>query len=31
MIAVANDPAKARAHLLNTSMILGLRRANEMI
>jgi len=31
MIAVANDPAKARAHLLNTSMILGLRRANEVI
>lgn len=31
MIAVANDPAKARAHLLNTSMILGLKRANEMI
>ncbi len=31
MVAVASDPEKARAHVLNTSMILGLQRANEMI
>lgn len=30
MIALSQDPAKARAHLLNTSMILGLKRANEV-
>jgi len=30
MVAVANDPKKARAHLLNTSMISGLKRANEV-
>jgi 3-(3-hydroxy-phenyl)propionate hydroxylase len=28
MVAVANDPQKAREHMLNTSMISGLRRAN---
>ncbi|MBS0532506.1 MAG: FAD-dependent monooxygenase [Proteobacteria bacterium] len=31
MVAVATDPDKARAHLLNTSMILGLKRASEVI
>lgn len=30
LVAVANDPAKAREHLLNTSMISGLKRANEV-
>lgn len=30
MIGIAADPARARQHLLNTSMISGLRRANEM-
>jgi 3-(3-hydroxy-phenyl)propionate hydroxylase len=30
LVAVANDPEKARAHLLNTSMISGLKRANEV-
>jgi 3-(3-hydroxy-phenyl)propionate hydroxylase len=30
MIAIAADPAKARAHMLNTSMISGLKRANEI-
>lgn len=30
MIATANDPVRARAHLLNTSMISGLRRASEV-
>jgi 3-(3-hydroxy-phenyl)propionate hydroxylase len=30
MVAVANDPVRARAHLLNTSMISGLKRANEV-
>jgi 3-(3-hydroxy-phenyl)propionate hydroxylase len=30
MIAVAADPAKAREHMLNTSMISGLKRANEI-
>ena len=30
MITVANDPARARQHLLNTSMISGLRRANDV-
>jgi len=30
MVAVANDPARARQHLLNTSMISGLKRANEI-
>jgi 3-(3-hydroxy-phenyl)propionate hydroxylase len=30
MIAVANDPRKARQHLLNTSMISGLKRANDV-
>jgi 3-(3-hydroxy-phenyl)propionate hydroxylase len=30
MVAVAADPARARQHLLNTSMISGLRRANEV-
>jgi 3-(3-hydroxy-phenyl)propionate hydroxylase len=30
MIAIANDPAKAREHMLNTSMISGLKRANEI-
>jgi 3-(3-hydroxy-phenyl)propionate hydroxylase len=29
LITVANDLAQARAHMLNTSMIEGLRRANE--
>jgi len=31
MIAVAANPAKARAHLLNTSMISGLERASEVL
>ncbi len=30
LIAVAADPARARAHVLDTSMISGLRRANEI-
>ncbi|HEY0224340.1 MAG TPA: FAD-dependent monooxygenase [Pseudolabrys sp.] len=30
MIAIADDPAKAREHMLNTSMISGLKRANEV-
>jgi 3-(3-hydroxy-phenyl)propionate hydroxylase len=30
MIATAADPARARQHLLNTSMISGLQRANEV-
>jgi 3-(3-hydroxy-phenyl)propionate hydroxylase len=30
LVAVANDPVKAREHLLNTSMISGLKRANEV-
>ncbi|MDO8877991.1 MAG: FAD-dependent monooxygenase, partial [Pseudolabrys sp.] len=30
LVAVANDPAKSREHLLNTSMISGLKRANEV-
>ncbi|MBI1204870.1 MAG: monooxygenase [Rhodopseudomonas sp.] len=30
LVAVANDPVKAREHVLNTSMILGLKRANEV-
>jgi 3-(3-hydroxy-phenyl)propionate hydroxylase len=30
MVAIAADPARARAHMLNTSMISGLRRANEI-
>jgi 3-(3-hydroxy-phenyl)propionate hydroxylase len=30
MVAVANDPKAAREHLLNTSMISGLRRANNV-
>ena len=30
MVALANDPARARQHLLNTSMISGLRRANAV-
>jgi 3-(3-hydroxy-phenyl)propionate hydroxylase len=30
MVAVANDPAQARQHLLNTSMISGLKRANQV-
>ena len=30
MIAVAADPARARAHMLNTSMIAGLRRSLEV-
>jgi 3-(3-hydroxy-phenyl)propionate hydroxylase len=30
MIAVAGDPARARAHLLNTSMIAGLKRSLEV-
>jgi 3-(3-hydroxy-phenyl)propionate hydroxylase len=30
LVAIANDPAKARQHLLNTSMISGLKRANEV-
>ena len=30
LVAIANDPAKARGHLLNTSMISGLKRANEV-
>lgn len=30
LVAIANDPAKARQHLLNTSMISGLQRANEV-
>ncbi len=30
LVAIAGDPARAREHLLDTSMISGLRRANEM-
>lgn len=30
LVATANDPDKARQHLLNTSMISGLKRANEV-
>ena len=30
MIATANDPARAKQHLLNTSMISGLRRAEQV-
>ena len=30
LIAIAKDPARARAHLLDTSMISGLRRSNEV-
>ena len=30
LVAVAADPERAREHLLNTSMISGLRRANEV-
>lgn len=30
LVAIANDPAKARQHLLNTSMISGLKRANKV-
>lgn len=31
LVAVANDPARAREHLLNTSMIAGLRRAMTVL
>lgn len=30
MVAIAGDPARARQHLLDTSMIAGLRRASEV-
>jgi 3-(3-hydroxy-phenyl)propionate hydroxylase len=30
LVAMANDPARARVHLLDTSMIAGLRRANAV-
>jgi 3-(3-hydroxy-phenyl)propionate hydroxylase len=30
LVAVAGDPARARRHLLDTSMIAGLQRANEV-
>ena len=30
MIAIAADPARAREHMLNTSMISGLRRAEQV-
>jgi 3-(3-hydroxy-phenyl)propionate hydroxylase len=30
LVAISRDPDKARAHVLNTSMILGLKRANEI-
>jgi 3-(3-hydroxy-phenyl)propionate hydroxylase len=30
LVAVANDPVRARQHLLDTSMIAGLRRASEI-
>jgi 3-(3-hydroxy-phenyl)propionate hydroxylase len=30
LVAIAGDPARARAHLLDTSMISGLRRSNEV-
>jgi 3-(3-hydroxy-phenyl)propionate hydroxylase len=30
LVAIANDPNRARQHLLNTSMISGLKRANEV-
>ncbi len=30
LVAVANNPVKAREHLLNTSMISGFKRANEV-
>ncbi len=31
LVAVAGDPARARQHLLDTTMIAGLRRANEVV
>ena len=30
LVAIAGDPVRAREHLLNTSMISGLKRANEV-
>jgi 3-(3-hydroxy-phenyl)propionate hydroxylase len=30
LVAVANDPARARQHMLDTSMISGVRRAAEI-
>jgi hypothetical protein len=30
LVAVAADPVKAREHVLNTSMISGLKRANDV-
>jgi 3-(3-hydroxy-phenyl)propionate hydroxylase len=30
MVAVANDPVRARQHLLDTSMITGLQRSREI-
>jgi hypothetical protein len=30
LVAIANDPARARQHLLDTSMISGLRRSEEV-
>ena len=30
LIAIAADPAQAREHMLNTSMISGLKRASEI-
>jgi 3-(3-hydroxy-phenyl)propionate hydroxylase len=30
LVAIANDPVRARQHLLDTSMIAGLRRASEI-
>jgi len=30
LVAIANDPVRARQHLLDTSMIAGLRRAGEI-
>jgi hypothetical protein len=30
LVAIANDPVRARAHLFDTSMIAGLQRANAV-
>jgi hypothetical protein len=30
LVAVSRDPARARAHLLDSSMIAGLRRSEEI-
>jgi 3-(3-hydroxy-phenyl)propionate hydroxylase len=30
MVAIANDPVRARQHLLDTSMLTGLQRSREV-